>query len=149
MISHDEVCAFIDYLKEDYCVKIVGNISDSSLTNIREHLPVAGASWYTCYLWDSINSTVCQWGFNENNQIEDGYLVFSGVVSYEMNPQGIFVNDFICEYFIENAYNDEEGIIYVFVFEIGYAKTISDRGSMTIKIEARDLWIEDPKIPAE
>ena len=90
---------------------------------------------------------VCQWGFNENNQIDDGNLVFSGVVSYEMNPQGIFANDYIYEYFIENVYNDETGVIYVFVFEMGYAKTISDGGSMTVKIEARDLWIEDPKIP--
>lgn len=80
--------------------------------------------------------------------IENGCLIFSGVVSYCIEPQGVFANDYIEDFYISKIENDTIGLLYTVVFKIGYTSDGNEGdGMMEISIQCRDAWMEDPLLP--
>ena len=108
---------------------------------------------------DSISRVRSPRGCWENyvgEDIENGYIVFSGVKSYSIAPLGAFADDFIDNFTIKNTEYDSSGvIIYTFSFEVGYSTNIATientttytPKTMEIEIKARELWLEDPRKP--
>jgi len=87
-----------------------------------------------------IRSPSGYWEYYNDENIDDGYIVFSGIESYKINPMGVLANDFIFNYYIKNTEEQSCGKkIYTFIFEVGYP--------MEIEIKARELWLEDPQKP--
>jgi len=88
--------------------------------------------------------------YDDGNFDDGGYIVFSGIENYKIDPIGVFANDFIVNFCIKNTENDSSGKkIYTFVFEVGYITDVVAITSetMTIEIKARELWLEDPQKP--
>lgn len=98
-----------------------------------------------------VRSPSGHWEYYNDENIEDGYIVFSGVESYKIDPMGAFADDFIYGLTIKNIENDSfDNKLYTFVFEVGYLADAEAVISKTMEIEiiAKDLWLEDPNMPS-
>ena len=92
-----------------------------------------------------------KWEYYDDENFDDGgYVVFSGVESYKIDPMGRFADEFVHSWSIEDIEEDSSGKnIYTFVFEVYYSVDAIAMilETMTIEIKARELWLEDTKMP--
>jgi len=96
-----------------------------------------------------VRSSSGHWEYYNDENIDDGYIVFSGVESYKIDPMGIFADDFVHGLSIRNIENDSsDKKVYTFVFEVGYGTDDLTSKTMEIEIKARDLWLEDSNKPS-
>jgi len=97
-----------------------------------------------------IRSSTGNWEYYNKECIDDGYIVFSDIENYKIDPIGVFACDFIFDFFIKNTEYESCGKkVYTFIFEVGYpaGDIVGCADTMTIEIKARELWLEDPQKP--
>lgn len=116
-----------------------------------------GDRWLKSIIIDSVNCNVKlhvnlisrirnedgAWNYYNDENIEDGYIVFTDVESLEMSPQGVIPNDEICNYEV-NIINDSvsEVIFYVGSYDKNYNYT-----EVKLRLLAGGIYLEDPKHP--
>jgi hypothetical protein len=81
--------------------------------------------------------------------IKNGNWFFSGVVYYEIEPNGICPNDFIENYYVKDIINEKNESYFSFIIKIGHYlhQSIDTYQTVTICIHAHKMWIEDPQNP--
>lgn len=90
-----------------------------------------------------IRSEDGNWNYYNEENIEDGYLVFSGLKTFSFEPQGIIPNDEICDYEINV---DQKGFFNV-RFDLGaYVDRDKDKyQKVSLNFKAKHCCIEDSK----
>jgi hypothetical protein len=84
-----------------------------------------------------------QWNFYNEENIVDGYIVFSNVKSFVFDPPGFVPND---ELEIESIEHISEKF-YIFVVKIGSIDENADGRCVTLTIGAEEVYLEDPLKP--
>lgn len=74
--------------------------------------------------------------WDESENIEEGYLVFSDIQYFELSPMGMMPGDYIIEY----DFKEEGGINIFTILSIG--RPYCDKLS-TMIIRSKNSWIED------
>ncbi|WP_231826903.1 DUF6258 family protein [Pseudocitrobacter corydidari] len=74
--------------------------------------------------------------WDESENIEEGYLVFSDIQYFELSPMGMMPGDYIIEY----DFKEEDGINIFTILSIG--RPYCDKLS-TMIIRSKNSWIED------
>lgn len=81
------------------------------------------------------------WGFYTDEDIEDGYMVFSGVTHFQITPPGAIPDDYIVDYSMEKIEDNE------FLFKMYSGAMTPDmpdnRGGCHTLIRYKDCWLED------
>jgi hypothetical protein len=89
------------------------------------------------------------WNFYTTEDIEDGSIVLSQVAFFAIDPPGLIPNDYI--YDVEVELLHEGGLsakpLYLFAFSIGHVDQTGNHQTVTVKIKARDVHLEDPTQP--
>ncbi len=83
------------------------------------------------------------WNYYNDENIEDGFIVFTDVESLEMSPQGVIPNDEICDYEI-NIINDNVSEV---IFYIGSYDKNNNYTEVKLRLVAGGIYLEDPKQP--
>lgn len=83
-----------------------------------------------------------QWDYNNNENIHDGFIVFTGVSSIKLDPVGIIPNDLI--EFVSVKQSDDVDDSFIFELE---ADSCDEEGKYThgtITITSKGIYLEDP-----
>lgn len=89
------------------------------------------------------------WGFYTAEDIPDGLLVFAEVRRIRFDPCGPVPNDLINELVVSEI--DESNVgkpVYTFRLSVGSVDEAGMFTEVVIEIEARDLYLQDPRTPA-
>lgn len=95
-----------------------------------------------------IRDTLYNWNFYNDENIEDGFIVFSDVEHICFEPKGLIPNGYINMFQLEKYLDDEE-INGRFKFEIhigSYSKK-GEYDEVVITVIAKGLYLEDPLKP--
>lgn len=79
------------------------------------------------------------WNYYNDENIEDGYIVFSDIQTFSMEPKGVIPNDYINDWKCEEIGKE----IYEIVFNIGSYNSENQYRETTICIHARNICLED------
>ena len=96
-----------------------------------------------------LKSNTDSWGFYTDEDIKDGWLVFSGVRAIHLVPPGPLPNDFINAISVKRLDESESHAKYLFELSID---SVDEQGAATevlVRIEAADVHLEDPSRPGE
>lgn len=87
-----------------------------------------------------ISKVSSKWGFLDDENIENGFLVFAGVYHLEISPAGIIPGDYIIDY---ELVQNQNGIEFS-ITTIGQPNSVykGDQDSKVI-IKGLDCWLED------
>lgn len=116
-----------------------------------------GDRWLKSIIVDSVNSKVKLqvnlisrirsedgfWNYYNDENIEDGFIVFTDVENLEMSPQGVIPNDEICNYEI-NIINDDVSEV---IFYIGSYDKNNNYTEVKLRLVVGGIYLEDPKQP--
>lgn len=116
-----------------------------------------GDRWLKSIIVDSVNSKLKLqvnlisrirsedgfWNYYNDENIEDGFIVFTDVESLEMSPQGVIPNDEINNYEI-NITNDNVSEV---IFYIGSYDKNNNYTEVKLSFVAGGIYLEDPKQP--
>jgi len=95
-----------------------------------------------------VRSETGSWDFYTAEDIPDGRIVFAGVQRVRFEPTGPIPNDLINSLEVSKVVESSAGEpVYVFELSVG---SLGDDGSTTeviVEIEARDLYLQDPRSP--
>lgn len=82
-----------------------------------------------------------KWGFYDEEDLEDGYLVFSSVSNFQIIPPGAIPDDYIVDYSFEKTDSNES------IFKIISGGMVPDRpgnrGECHIIIKYQESWLEN------
>lgn len=84
-----------------------------------------------------------RWNYYNDENIVDGYIVFTDVKSFVFDPPGFIPNDELELYSVESI----DGGNYRFVVIITSVNQMSEGTNVTITIEAKGIHLEDPQKP--
>ena len=79
------------------------------------------------------------WNYYNDENIVDGFIVFSNVETFYLEPKGIIPNDEICDWKIIEL---ENGIFEV-VFYIGSYNSQGEYNEAVINLHAKEMCLED------
>jgi len=116
-----------------------------------------GDRWLKSIIVDSVNSKVKLqvnlisrirsedgfWNYYNDENIEDGFIVFTDVENLEISPQGVIPNDEICNYEI-NIINDDVSEV---IFYIGSYDKNNNYTEVKLRLVVGGIYLEDPKQP--
>ncbi|WP_291581530.1 DUF6258 family protein [Clostridium sp. UBA6640] len=116
-----------------------------------------GDRWLKSIIVDSVNSKLKLqvnvisrirsedgfWNYYNDENIEDGFIVFTDVESLEISPQGVIPNDEICDYEV-NIINDNASEV---IFYIGSYDKNNNYTEAKLRLVAGGIYLEDPKQP--
>lgn len=85
------------------------------------------------------------WNYYNDENIENGLLVFTDVESFEMLPPGIIPNDEICNYEVKEIRDNVSEVI----FHIGSYDKSNNYTEVALKLVAGGIHLENPKQPNE
>lgn len=99
-----------------------------------------------------IRSTSGDWEFYTDEDIEDGYIVFTGVESVAFTPPGPVPNDFINSIeLIQSAASCEEesgeGKLFLFELSIDSVNDAGDSHEVILRVRSAGIHLEDPARP--
>jgi len=98
-----------------------------------------------------IRSESGNWEFYTREDIFDGYIVFTDVRSFRMEPTGFIPNDQINYINVEDCDEPSKGEgkikFYTFTISIISINSEDESANITIRIIARNLHLEDPNRP--
>lgn len=83
-----------------------------------------------------------KWDFYNDENLEDGFLVFEDVQSIRFEPQGFMINDFIGEFRVEEL--QEENVKFKFIFVAG-SYSNGQHADVAIEILANSFALQDCK----
>lgn len=84
-----------------------------------------------------------KWNYYNDENIENGLIVFTDVESFEMSPPGIIPNDEICDYEVKEI----RGNLSEVLFYIGSYDKIGNYTEVRLRLTAGGVYLEDPKQP--
>ena len=87
------------------------------------------------------------WDFYTDADINDGWLVFTGVSSVRLTPSGPLPNDFIEVVSVERFERPGEQPVYQFELSAGSGDEGGNLTELRIEIEASWVHLEDPARP--
>jgi hypothetical protein len=87
------------------------------------------------------------WDFDTEEDIQDGWLVFSEVSAIRFDPPGPLPNDYITSISVKSADSPKAFARFLFELSIGSVNEFADSTEVRVLIEANHLHIEDPKRP--
>jgi hypothetical protein len=90
-----------------------------------------------------IRSSTGQWEFYNQENIQNGYIVFSDIKSFAFDPAGYLPNDEIELSSVEIISNDR----YRFVVKLASCNERSEYQKITLTIECGGIYLEDPQKP--
>ena len=79
------------------------------------------------------------WNYYNDENIEDGYIVFSDIQTFSLEPKGVIPNDYINDWKCEEI---DKGI-YEIVFNIGSYNSEMQYQETIICIHAKNICLED------
>lgn len=85
------------------------------------------------------------WNYYNDENIEDGYLVFSEVDSFAMEPLGAIPNGELHDW----EFKALEGDTYKITLFMGAYRQNGEYNEVTINLTSRGLCLEDPQRPDE
>lgn len=77
------------------------------------------------------------WSYYTDEDVDDGWLVFSKISSVSMNPDGLFPNDFINS--IDVSPQEDK---YLFLISVGSCSAKGDISEVVISVTADEVHIE-------
>ncbi|AVF35278.1 DUF6258 family protein [Rahnella sikkimica] len=81
------------------------------------------------------------WGFYTDEDIGDGYMVFSGVTSFQVSPPGAIPDDYIVDYSIGEVQGND---LLFKMYSGGMTPDTPDhRGGCYTLIRYQDCWLEN------
>ena len=91
-----------------------------------------------------IRSQSGDWEFYLDEDIEDGFLVFSGVSFFNIKPDGSIPFDYVLDYKLENFIDED---FSDFILEAGGTdpENSNETTSSIIKIRHKFFWLENSK----
>jgi len=89
------------------------------------------------------------WDFYADEDVRDGWLVFTGVCAVQLVPSGPLPNDLINELTVKRLDTSEGHAAYLFEISIGAVDKAGTSAEVHVCVEADDVHIEDPKKPGE
>lgn len=90
-----------------------------------------------------IRSSTGQWEFYNDENIQDGYIVFSDVISFVFDPAGYLPNDEIEISSVDNISNDR----HRFVVRLASCNEKSEYQQIKLTIECKEIYLEDLQKP--
>ena len=96
-----------------------------------------------------IRSSSGQWDYYVDEDIEDGLLVFEGVDSFHLEPQGLMPNDWveIVDVSRGKSSSDEESPGYVATLSLGAVDSEGNGNEVALVVKAASLHLADPTRP--
>ncbi|MCE7989394.1 MAG: hypothetical protein DYG89_50220 [Caldilinea sp. CFX5] len=99
-----------------------------------------------------IRSTSGNWEFYVDEDIDDGFLVFSDVKTLRIDPPGLIPNDLINSLDVKPldiSRSDIEPLYYTFVCSIDSVDNTGNHAEVFVEIVAANIYLEDPKHPGQ
>ena len=87
-----------------------------------------------------------EWGFCNDEDIEDGYLVFTEVSYFSMQPLGLIPNDEIYHWEVKEI---ENGLFEIELYMGAYYNFEKGQEEVILKLIATGACLESPKSPFE
>ncbi|ULO05053.1 hypothetical protein H1230_18200 [Paenibacillus sp. 19GGS1-52] len=84
------------------------------------------------------------WNYYLDEDIENGFIVFSGIQSIQFEPSGFILNDSINYLKVEQTDIEDH---FLFLFSAYSANENNDYQEVVIKFIAREIYLEDPLHP--
>ena len=88
------------------------------------------------------------WNFYSDEDIEDAYIVLTGVSSLALEPPGRVPDDYFLDWRAEIAASTPEPS-YRVIFEVGSSGNMGPAGNVVLTVIATGIHLEDPKRPGE
>jgi hypothetical protein len=89
------------------------------------------------------------WDFYTDEDIKDGWLVFSGVRAIQFVPSGPLPNDYVNDFSVTRLERSQGQTLYAFELSIGSVGEEGIGTEVLVTIEADDVHLEDPTRPGE
>lgn len=86
------------------------------------------------------------WNFYTEEDIPDGFIVFTGVESVKLNPTGVLPNDFITSFEVEDIEMNEVATLQFKMTIISVSENHSDT-EVILSIIASGLHLANPSYP--
>lgn len=86
-----------------------------------------------------------EWGFCNDEDIEDGYIVFTDVVYFSMEPLGLIPNDELYHWEVKAA---ENGFSEIDIYMGSYNSVDKGQEEVILKLLAKGVCLEDPQDPS-
>lgn len=116
-----------------------------------------GDRWLKSIIIDSVHSTLKlqidsisrirdedgNWNYYTDEDIEDGFIVFTHIEALEMSPPGRIPNDEICDFEVKEI---RDSITEIVFYITSYDKN-GDHTQVKLKFVAKEMYLEDPKQP--
>ena len=90
-----------------------------------------------------IRSESGNWNYYNDENIENGLIVFTDVEGFEMSPQGIIPNDEICNYEVKEIRDNISEVVF---YISSYDKS-NNYQEVKLKVVAGGIHLEDPSQP--
>lgn len=85
------------------------------------------------------------WDYYNDENIDDGYMVFTGVESVVFDPPGAVPNDYFGDIRVQSiAGNPERYLITIYVDSVNAQ---GDRKGVEVRVIATSVALEDPRTP--
>ena len=84
-----------------------------------------------------------EWNFYTQEDIDDGILVFSGIQSFSMIPQGVMPNDFI---YLKKVKGKDKKAAQYCIF-LGHCDDQGNVSTIEMNIISNQFYLKDPKKP--
>lgn len=81
------------------------------------------------------------WGYYDKEDIEDGYLVFSDVIDFQMLPLGVIPDDYILSF--STRENENGHFISIMCAGASTSGALGNTCECEIKIEHDNSWLEN------
>ncbi len=97
-----------------------------------------------------IRSESGNWEFYEDEDIDNGNIVFYNVLSFRFDPPGLIPNDLINSLAVSEVFGDSQinqPLYYRFHFSIDSVDEIGNHSEVIVEIIAAHIYLEDPKHP--
>ncbi|MBK1812653.1 hypothetical protein JHL18_18700 [Clostridium sp. YIM B02505] len=85
------------------------------------------------------------WNFYNDENIEDGLIVFTDVETFSFNPPGIIPNDELYDWEITKLTDDESE--YEIVLHMGSYNRCGECREVTLTLNTKGVYLEDPLNP--